>query len=73
MVVRVGKRNYQVTKKVAKKILEQMSEYVPFGVYAVEKGNQIEFRNDHCESMTQLKELIRNYKQQGFKVYANKG
>ena len=73
MVVRVGKRNYQVAKKVAKKMLEQMSEYVPFGVYAVEKGNYIEFRNDHCESMTQLKELIRNYKQQGFKVYANKG
>lgn len=54
-------------------MLEQMSEYVPFGVYAVEKGNYIEFRNDHCESMTQLKELVRNYKQKGFKVYANKG
>lgn len=57
----------------AKKLLEQMSEYVPFGIYAVEKGNQIDFRNDKCKSKTQLKELTKQYKQQGFKVYANKG
>lgn len=50
-----------------------MSEYVPFCIYAVEKGNQIDFRNDKCKSMTELKELKRMYKQQGFKVYANKG
>lgn len=73
MIVRIGKKNYKVPHTAAKKLLEQMSEYVPFGVYAIEKGNQIEFRNDHCKSMTQLKELIRNYKQQGFKVHANKG
>lgn len=73
MIVKIGEKSYKVSKKAAKKLLEQMSEYVPFGIYAVEKGNQIDFRNDKCKSMTQLKELIRNYKQQGFKVYANKG
>ena len=73
MIVKIGKKSYKVSKKAAKKLLEQMSEYVPFGIYAVEKGNQIDFRNDKCKSMTQLKELTRMYKQQGFKVHANKG
>lgn len=73
MVVTIGKKSYSVSKKIAKKLLGQMSEYVPFGIYAVEKGNQIDFRNDKCKSKTQLKELTRQYKQQGFKVYANKG
>lgn len=61
-----------MNRKAANKLLEQMSEYVPFGIYAVEKGNQIEMRNDKCESMTQLKELTRQYRQQGFKVYSNR-
>ena len=73
MIIRLGKKNYQVSKTAAKKLLEQMSDYVPFGIYAIEKGNQIEFRKDHCQSMTQLKQLTRSYKQRGFKVYANKG
>ena len=72
MVVRIGNKQYQMNRKAANKLLEQMSEYVPFGIYAVEKGNQIEMRNDKCESMTQLKELTRQYRQQGFKVYSNR-
>lgn len=72
MIIKIGEKSYKVSKKAANKLLEQMSEYVPFGIYAVEKGNQIEFRNDHCKSMTQLKELTRMYRKQGFKVHANK-
>lgn len=72
MIVKIGEKSYEVSKKAAKKLLEQMSEYVPFGIYAVEKGNQIDFRNDKCKSITQLKELTRMYRKQGFKVYANK-
>lgn len=41
------------------------------GIYAVEKNDYAELRNDHCKSITQLKSLIRQYKAQGFKVYAN--
>lgn len=47
------------------------SEQVPFGVYAVEKGDYAELRNDNCRSTTQLKALIRQFKSQGFKVHAN--
>lgn len=43
------------------------------GVYAIEKGDYAQLRNDHCQSATQLKRLIRQYKSQGFRVLANRG
>lgn len=43
------------------------------GIYAVEKGNYAELRKDKCSSRTKLKELIREFKVQGFKVYSNGG
>lgn len=62
-----------MSRKETKKFLKEMSDLVPFGIYAVEKDGQIEMRNDKCKSITQLKELTRQFRQQGFKVYANKG
>jgi hypothetical protein len=62
-----------MSKEEAKKLVKEASDLVPFGIYAVEKGNQIDLRNDKCKSITQLKALTRQYRQQGFKVYANKG
>ena len=52
-------------------LLKLGSEQVPFGVYAVEKNGEAEIRLDHCKSVTQLKTLIRQFKAQGYKVYAN--
>lgn len=52
-------------------LLQVASEQVPFGVYAIEKQGYAELRCDKCESKSQLKELIRNFKAQGFKVLAN--
>lgn len=43
------------------------------GVYAIEKGGYAELRNDRCESVTQLKRLIRQYKAEGFRALANRG
>lgn len=60
----MSRKEYQGLLKVA-------SEQVPFGIYAIEKGNYAELRNDKCQSMTKLKELIRAFRQQGFKVLAN--
>lgn len=54
-------------------LLKVASEQVPFGVYAVEKGDYAELRSDKCSSVTKLKELIREFNVQGYKVYANKG
>ncbi len=47
------------------------AEQVPSGVYAIEKAGYAELRNDTVYSKTKLKELIRSFKQSGFKVYSN--
>lgn len=60
----MSRKEYQGLLKVA-------SEQVSFGIYAIEKGNYAELRNDKCQSMTKLKEMTRAFKQQGFKVLAN--
>ncbi len=44
---------------------------VPMGVYAREKNDYAELRKDICTSKTKLKDTIRTFKSQGFKVYAN--
>jgi len=54
-------------------LLKIASEQVPFGIYAVEKKGYAELRCDHCDSMTKLKELTRQFRQQGFKVHKNGG
>ena len=41
------------------------------GIYAVEKADYAELRRDKCESITKLKELARQFKAQGFKVWSN--
>lgn len=41
------------------------------GVYVLEKNDYAELRNDACVSKTKLKDMIRIFKSQGFKVYAN--
>lgn len=71
MKVKVGPRMYRMSRKEYQGFLDIASEQVPFGVYAVEKSNYAELRRDKCESVTKLKELIRQFKQQGFKVHAN--
>ena len=47
------------------------AEQVPSGVYAIEKAGYAELRNDTVYSKTKIKELIRRFKQSGFKVYSN--
>lgn len=73
MVVLVGKRTYQMSRKEYNGLLKIASEQVPLGVYAIEKRNTAELRHDKCTSTGKVKELIRNWKRQGYKVYANRG
>jgi hypothetical protein len=47
------------------------SEQVPFGIYAIEKNGYAELMNLHSKSKTELKNEIRAFKQQGYKVYQN--
>lgn len=71
MRVKVANRMYRMNKKEYKGLLKVAKEQVPFGIYALEKADYAELRRDKCDSITQLKELIRQFKKQGFKVYSN--
>ena len=62
---------YRMSRKEHQGLLKVASEQVSFGIYAIEKGDYAELRNDKCQSVTKLKEMIRAFKQQGFKVLAN--
>jgi hypothetical protein len=60
-----------MSKKEFEGLLKIASEQVPIGVYAIEKKDYAELRCDKCESITQLKSLIRKFQAQGFKVHSN--
>lgn len=53
-------------------LLKIASEQIPFGIYAIEKHGYAELRRDICSSITQLKNLTRQFKAQGYKVYSNR-
>ena len=71
MEVTVMNRVYRMSQKEYQGLLGMASEQVPFGIYAIEKQGRAELRCDKCSSVTQLKNLTRQFKAQGFKVYAN--
>lgn len=60
-----------MNRKEYQELLQVASEQVWRGVYAIEKGSYAELRCDRCGSTTQLKALIRQFKAQGYKVFAN--
>ena len=62
---------YKMSQSEYKGLLKIASEQIPFGIYAIEKNNYAELRCDKCNSVTQLKDLTRQFKVQGFKVLAN--
>ena len=62
---------YQMNQKEYQGLLQTASEQGPCGIYAIEKQGYAELRCDKCTSVTQLKNLTRQFKAQGFKVYAN--
>ena len=61
---------YQMNQKEYQGLLQTASEQVPFGIYAIEKQGYAELRSDKSTSVTQLKNLTRQFKAQGTKVYA---
>ncbi len=71
MQVKVMNRVYRMNWKEFQGLLKVASEQVPFGIYAVEKQGYAELRCDKCSSVTRLKELTRQFKAAGYKVYAN--
>ena len=73
MKVKVMNRLYRMSREEYRGLLKVASEQVPAGIYAVEKAGYAELRADHCKSITQLKNMTRQFRAQGFKVFANRG
>ena len=73
MRVKVMNRLYKMSRKEYLGLLKIAGEQVPLGIYAVERNDYAELRCDRCQSTTQLKSMIRQYRAQGFTVHANKG
>ena len=72
MKVKVGPRIYQMSKRRYRELLEVARQQVlPMGVYAIEKNDYAELRNDHRSSTTKLKATVRELRQQGFRVLYN--
>lgn len=71
MIVHILNKVYKMTAKGAEELLEVAKEQVPFGVYAVKKGNQLFMLNMKAQSRTQLKKMIRDFKNEGLLVYSN--
>lgn len=73
MKVKVANNLYKMGKTEYENLRDTVAKKeVPFGIYAVERGNYAELRNDRCESITQLKKMRQGYRSQGFKVYENR-
>ncbi|NBI64925.1 hypothetical protein D3Z38_18255 [Clostridiales bacterium] len=71
MKVKIANRTWTMGRKEYQGLLRVASEQVPFGIYAVEKKDYAELLNIRCQSVTQLKRRIREFKGQGFKVHEN--
>ncbi len=71
MIVHILNKVYETTAKGAEELLKVANEQVPFGVYAVKKGNQLFMLNMKAQSRTQLKKMIREFKNEGLLVYSN--
>ena len=52
-------------------VLKVASSLMPFGIYAVQKDDVCELRNDEFDNAEELKKAVWVYKEKGFKVYYN--
>lgn len=71
MKVKINNRMWRMSHREYQGLLEIAREQVPLGIYAIEKKGYAELRCDKCESITKVKELSRELKKQGFRVYTN--
>ena len=71
MRVIVNDHVYEMTREQCEGVLKIASTQVPVGIYAVEKGNVLELKNERFRNQKQLNREIVTYHRKGFKVYWN--
>ena len=71
MNVIIEKNVYGMNRKQLRGVLKVASSLMPFGIYAVRKGDVCELRKDKFDNAEGLKKAVGAYKEKGFKVYYN--
>ena len=71
MNVIIGETLYGMNRKQLRGALEAASSLIPFGIYAVQKGDVCELRKDKFDNADELENAVGAYKEKGFKVYSN--
>lgn len=71
MIVQIMNKTYKMGKTQYDGLMKIAKEQVPFGVYAVRKDNTTIMLNQKCNSKSHLRNVIKEFKSKGFKVYSN--
>ena len=71
MNVIIGETLYGMNIKQLHGVLKVASSLIPFGIYAVQKGDVCELRKDEFDNAEELKKAVVAYKENGFNVYYN--
>ena len=59
-----------MTQAQASKLISEASSLVPSGIYAIQKGEYIEMRNDHLDP-DEVEEKVQEFEDFGFQVFYN--
>lgn len=71
MKVLINGHAYEMGRKAFRGVLDIAKNSVPFGIYAVRKGDFCEMRKDTFKSLEEMNKQIAEYQKQGFQVYFN--
>ena len=71
MKVLINNNIYEMGRKAFRGVLDIAKKSVPFGIYAVSKGDFCELKKEVFRSRDELNKRIVEYQKQGFRVYFN--
>ena len=69
MIVNMGTKTYEMSRKQAKAILGTAKKLAYCNIYGIEKGNVVIMLNEKYEDDMSLKKAVGEYKKKGFKVH----
>ena len=71
MKVLINDHVYEMGRKAYRSVLDIAKQSVPFGIYAVKKGDFCELKKEVFTSHEEMNKQIVEYQKQGFRVYFN--
>ena len=71
MKVLINGNAYEMGRKTFIGVLDIAKKSVPFGIYAVRKGDFCEMKKDIFRTQAEMNKQIAEYQRQGFQVYFN--